>query len=79
LEKKDEIIQIMMAADLDNSGTINYTEFLAATLEQSIFMKEENLRNAFKLFDINQDGKIEVDELKQIIGGNKNTVSISEE
>lgn len=54
----------MSAADLDNSGTINYTEFLAATLEQSIFMREENLRNAFKLFDVNGDGKITVDELK---------------
>lgn len=43
IENKDEIMRIMSAADLDNSGTINYTEFLAATLEQSVFMREENL------------------------------------
>ncbi len=48
----------MVAADTDNSGTINYTEFIAATLEQSLFLKEQNLRNAFKMFDVNQDGKI---------------------
>jgi len=30
----------MASADTDNSGTINYTEFIAATLEQSIFLKE---------------------------------------
>ena len=30
---KDELMQIMAAADTDNSGTINYTEFIAATLE----------------------------------------------
>ena len=43
----------MAAADTDNSGTINYTEFIAATLEQSLFLKEQNLWNAFKMFDIN--------------------------
>lgn len=33
IENKDEIMRIMSAADLDGSGTINYTEFLAATLQ----------------------------------------------
>ena len=37
---KEELMQIMVAADTDNSGTINYTEFIAATLEQSLFLKE---------------------------------------
>lgn len=67
----------MAAADTDNSGTINYTEFIAATLEQSLFLKEQNLRNAFKMFDINKDGKISAEEIKQILGGQK-TIQVDE-
>ncbi len=62
---------MMVGADTDNSGTINYTEFLAATLEKSVYMKEENLRNAFKMFDADGSGKISVDEVKQILGAQK--------
>ena len=65
----------MAAADTDNSGTINYTEFIAATLEQSLFLKEQNLRNAFKMFDVNQDGKISAEEIKLILGGQKTGIT----
>ncbi len=43
----DEILELMKAADTDNSGTINYTEFIAATIDAQIFLREENLRSAF--------------------------------
>lgn len=33
--------------DMDGSGTINYTEFLAASLEKNLYMKEEKLMQAF--------------------------------
>jgi len=32
-ENAEELIQILKAADTDESGTINYTEFLAATMD----------------------------------------------
>ena len=38
--------------DTDGSGTINYTEFIAATLERSQYMKEERLFQAFKMLDV---------------------------
>lgn len=69
----------MRSADTDNSGTINYTgksnyslitsEFIAATLEASIYNREENLRNAFNKFDMDGSGKISIEELKQMLGG----------
>lgn len=60
---------MMKAADTDNSGTINYTEFIAATLEASIYNREENLRNAFNKFDMDGSGKISIEELKQMLQG----------
>ena len=58
----------MESIDTDGNGTINYTEFVAATIEKSIYMKEEKLFMAFKMFDIDGSGKISADELKQILG-----------
>jgi len=39
-------------------------EFLAATMEKSIYMKEEKLLQAFKMMDIDGNGKISRNELK---------------
>lgn len=33
MKNGQEILDLMAAADTDNSGTINYTEFLAATMD----------------------------------------------
>lgn len=60
---------ILKGADTDGNGTINYTEFLAATMEQSTFLKEQYLRTAFKMFDTDNSGKIDADELKQMLSG----------
>ena len=47
IKNGDEILELMKAADTDSSGTINYTEFIAATIDAQIFLREENLRSAF--------------------------------
>ena len=39
-------------------------EFLAATMEKNIYMKEEKLYMAFKMFDLDGSGKISANELK---------------
>mmetsp|Transcript_19595 Transcript_19595/g.14301 ORF Transcript_19595/g.14301 Transcript_19595/m.14301 type:complete len:157 (-) Transcript_19595:262-732(-) len=33
IKNGDELLELMKAADTDNSGTINYTEFIAATID----------------------------------------------
>lgn len=66
LEQKQnakELMEIMMAADTDNSGTINYTEFIAATMDAKLHQREEMIRTAFEMFDSDQSGKIDYDEL----------------
>lgn len=53
--------------DFDKSGKINYTEFIAATIEQQVYVTEERLIEAFKNFDLDRNGKITAKELANII------------
>lgn len=39
-----EIQEIISSIDTDNSGVVNYTEFVAATIEKSVYMKEDKLK-----------------------------------
>jgi len=46
-ENGEELMQILRAADTDNSGSINYSEFLAATMDAQTFLREDYLKTAF--------------------------------
>lgn len=50
--------------DIDASGTIDYEEFLAATVNLSQLEKEENMYRAFAHFDTDNSGYITEDELE---------------
>jgi calcium-dependent protein kinase len=52
-------------ADVDYSGTIEYEEFIAATIHLNKLECEENLIAAFQYFDKDGNGYITVDELQQ--------------
>ena len=54
-----------MQADIDNSGTIDYGEFIAATLHLNKVDKEDHLVAAFSYFDRDGSGYITQDELQQ--------------
>ena len=41
----------MKSVDLDGNGTIDYNEFLAATLNRTKILSKQNLEAAFKMFD----------------------------
>ncbi|KAL0432143.1 UNVERIFIED_CONTAM: Calcium-dependent protein kinase SK5 [Sesamum latifolium] len=62
---ESEIKALMEAADVDNNGTIDYGEFLAATLHMNKIEREENLAAAFSFFDKDGSGYITIDELQQ--------------
>lgn len=52
-------------ADVDNSGTIDYGEFIAATLHLNKVEREDHLVAAFSYFDKDGSGYITQDELQQ--------------
>ena len=55
----------IIQADIHNSGTIDYIEFIAATLHLNKLEREEHLVAAFSYFDKDGSGYITVDELQQ--------------
>ncbi|KAK7337340.1 hypothetical protein VNO77_17907 [Canavalia gladiata] len=62
---ESEIVDLMQAADVDNSGTIDYGEFIAATLHINKVDREDHLFAAFSYFDKKGSGYITQDELQQ--------------
>jgi len=53
--------------DTDHSGSIDYTEFLAATLDRSLATQEAACWSAFRVFDKNDDQKISKEELRAVL------------
>jgi calcium-dependent protein kinase len=63
VEFAGEIHQAFQSVDSDGSGMIDYTEFLAATLDEKQISQEAACWAAFRVFDVDGDGKITKSEL----------------
>ena len=50
-----EINDIINQIDNDNNGKINYTEFIAATMDISKYLKPERVQALFKSFDVDDN------------------------
>ncbi|XP_010529441.1 PREDICTED: calcium-dependent protein kinase 21 [Tarenaya hassleriana] len=59
-----EVKQLMEAADVDGNGTIDYIEFISATMHRYRLERDEHLYKAFKHFDKDSSGYITRDELE---------------
>jgi len=62
-----DLQQIMEDVDSDGSGVIDYTEFLAASLDKKVYMAEDVCWQAFRIFDRDGNGKISREELRHVI------------
>ena len=68
-ENSETLIELLKGADTDNSGSIDYTEFLAATMDAQTFLRDDYLRTAFDMFDKDGSGKIDKEELISLLNG----------
>ncbi|EPT27057.1 calcium-dependent protein kinase CDPK2 [Toxoplasma gondii ME49] len=57
---------VLREVDTAGTGSIDYTEFIAACLHQSHYIREEACRAAFRVLDINGDGLVSAQELRQV-------------
>jgi calcium-dependent protein kinase len=62
----------MVQCDVDGNGFLEYTEFVAATMNRKKMLSMEQLKKAFSQFDLDGNGLISFDELKHVLGNSGN-------
>lgn len=68
IDMPKDLDKILQGIDSDGSGVIDYTEFLAATLDKKLYNQEQVVWNAFKKFDLDGSGTIDKEELEKVLG-----------
>ena len=72
----DEVVSIIEnyfnEIDIDHNGLINYSEFLASSIDHKKHLQKELIYDAFKMFDSNSAGKFTLKNLTDIIRPNTN-------
>ena len=59
---------IMVQVDSNQSGEIDYIEFVKACMDYKQNLSKENLKFVFRLFDQDDSGEITLDEIKSLLG-----------
>jgi calcium-dependent protein kinase len=62
---QEQIEQMFASVDIDNSGYIDYSEFVVATMNEKNLFSEKKLKAAFRMFDKDDSGFISKDEIKE--------------
>ncbi|CAD8054917.1 unnamed protein product [Paramecium primaurelia] len=63
------IKEIMNQIDTNESGKIDFTEFITASVLQEKQILKQSLKAAFRLFDLDGNGTISRSEIEEIFGG----------
>lgn len=62
-----EVDQMFDAVDTDQSGYIDYTEFVVASMNEKALLTNERLAGAFKMYDKDNSGSISPSEIKNVL------------
>ena len=58
-EVAKEAKEFFLIADVDKSGTLDFGEWSAATINKTNLLNEKNLKEAFNMFDKDKSGQID--------------------
>ena len=64
---EEQVDELFARIDIDGNGTLDYTEFVAATLEEKNLVTIDKLKQAFKMFDVDNSGALSPDEIKEVL------------
>mmetsp|Transcript_11013 Transcript_11013/g.12478 ORF Transcript_11013/g.12478 Transcript_11013/m.12478 type:complete len:95 (+) Transcript_11013:485-769(+) len=70
---EEELNKVFNSVDTDNNGAINYTEFIAATLNLKSITDKKRLKKIFDMIDINNDGYVNYEDLTEAIKNKENS------
>jgi len=62
-----EMNRMVKNVDISGDGKIQFTEFMAAASNKDLLLSESNLKKAFSYFDMDQDGVIDLMDVKEML------------
>lgn len=71
-----DLDKLLTDVDVDGSGVIDYTEFVAATLDDSWYTDKCSCQAAFRLFDKDQDGFISPSDIETVLNADEAAIAI---
>lgn len=63
------VVDLVNKIDVNGSGQIDFTEFIVASMNQTMLLNGNKISRAFQMFDADNDGYIDRKELKVAMGG----------
>ena len=70
---ESEVERIVDMVDTNDSGLIDFTEFVVAASNEEELLKRQRLENAFAYLDSDKNGYITIEEVRQFLDGTEET------
>ena len=68
---KEDVDKIFENLNINNDAYLEYDEYIKASIDKSIFFKDDNLKLIFNNFDKDNKGEINIDDIYSIFYGDK--------
>ena len=68
---KEDVDKIFENLNINNDTYLEYDEYIKASIDKSIFFKDDNLKLIFNNFDKDNKGEINIDDIYSIFSGDK--------